>query len=533
MEKKESLKPAESLHWADQTARKVIEEKGEKDTYTVAAGITPSGTIHIGNFREIITVDLVHRALKNLGKNVKFIYSWDNFDVFRKVPIDAPQKEVLEKYLRFPITEVPDTYDKNHKSYAEHNEKEVETTIPFVDIHPRFLYQAQKYGSCEYAEEIKHALANKDKIKAALDKFRTEEHGKDWLPVSVFCSKCHKDTTKVTTWDGAYQLAYKCDCHHEETFDFRKKGIAKLPWRIDWPMRWHHENVDFEPGGKEHSSAGGSRDTAVEIFAALYKGTPPVYLKYDFITIKGTGGKISKSLGNVISLRDSLEVYEPSMVRWFFASTRPDAEFAISFDLDVIKYYEDFDRCERIYYGKEAAKDEKDAAQEKRIYELSAVRLYEKMPFQPSFRHLTTIYQMYLGDEGRIVEHFKEGLETPIDNERLVLRMKCVKNWLRKYAPEDMKFTVQDTISPETRKSLSPLQIAALKRLKDILAAKRHDERSLVESIKSLPEEAKIPTGDFFKAAYQVLLNKDRGPKLAGFIVLLGQDKVGALLEQL
>jgi lysyl-tRNA synthetase class 1 len=64
---------ARPAHWADETAAKVIWEKGEKDLYTCASGITPSGTVHIGNFREIISVDLVVRALRYLGKNVQFI----------------------------------------------------------------------------------------------------------------------------------------------------------------------------------------------------------------------------------------------------------------------------------------------------------------------------------------------------------------------------------------------------------------------------------------------------------------------------
>ncbi|MDR1957360.1 MAG: lysine--tRNA ligase, partial [Treponema sp.] len=63
-------------HWADETAAKIIREKGEKGCYTCASGITPSGTVHIGNFREIISVDLVARALRDLGKQVRFIYSW-------------------------------------------------------------------------------------------------------------------------------------------------------------------------------------------------------------------------------------------------------------------------------------------------------------------------------------------------------------------------------------------------------------------------------------------------------------------------
>ena len=95
---------SELCHWADQQAERIIKQKGDLDLYTCASGITPSGTVHIGNFREIITVDLIVRALRDRGKNVRFIYSWDDYDVFRKVPGNMPKPEVLEKYLRFTAT---------------------------------------------------------------------------------------------------------------------------------------------------------------------------------------------------------------------------------------------------------------------------------------------------------------------------------------------------------------------------------------------------------------------------------------------
>ncbi|MDR1277464.1 MAG: lysine--tRNA ligase, partial [Treponema sp.] len=109
-----------AAHWADETAAKIIREKGDKDGYTCASGITPSGTVHIGNFREIISVDLVVRALRDLGKTVRFIYSWDDYDVFRKVPNNMPQQEELKKYLRFPITLAPDPWGRD-TSYARHH----------------------------------------------------------------------------------------------------------------------------------------------------------------------------------------------------------------------------------------------------------------------------------------------------------------------------------------------------------------------------------------------------------------------------
>src|SRR3954467_493358 len=98
---------AKSPHWADQAAARVIAQRGDRDAYTVASGITPSGVVHIGNFREVITVDFVARALRALGKQVRFIYSWDDFDTFRKVPVNLPQQEMLKEQLRRPISRVP------------------------------------------------------------------------------------------------------------------------------------------------------------------------------------------------------------------------------------------------------------------------------------------------------------------------------------------------------------------------------------------------------------------------------------------
>ncbi len=533
-EKKETSKEQHSesdvMHWADKVAERVIAEKGNKKTYTVAAGITPSGTVHIGNFREIITVDLVKRALESKGKKVRFIYSWDDYDVFRKVPADAPKKEILEKHLRYPITEVPDTYDSKHQSYAEHNEKEVEDTIPAVNICPEFIYQAEKYRNCDYAEEMKHALETRNAIKKILDKYRTEERGENWWPVSIFCDKCKKDTTRVLGWDGTYSLTYECDCGHMETFDFRKKGIAKLPWRIDWPMRWHYEKVDFEPSGKEHSTPGGSRTTGNEIFQLLYKEMPPLHLKYDFITIKGTGGKISKSLGNVVSLKDTLDIYEPDIVRWLFAGTRPDTEFAISFDADVIKFYEDFDKCERIFFGAEKV-SEKEQLKQKRIYELSCVGdVPLQMPVQPGFRHITMMLQIYRMDMQKTIAHFSKEIKNLGDKKRVEQRARCAKNWLEKFAPDDFRFTVQKTVP--TGLSLSAGQKKALHLLAEKLNGKKWEAPELHNEFYVVCKTASVEPAAFFTAAYAVLINKQKGPRLANFIIEIGQEKVAGLLEK-
>ncbi|MBI4210400.1 MAG: lysine--tRNA ligase [Candidatus Diapherotrites archaeon] len=520
---------AQKEQWPDRAAKKVIEEKGNLLEYTVAAGITPSGVVHIGNFREIITVDLVARALRRLGKKVRFIYSWDDYDVFRKIPANFPGKEMLEKYLRQPIVDVPDPFGC-HKSYAEHNEKALEEELPSMGVSPVFLHQAKKYRACEYAEGMRKALLAKDKIKAILDKWRAEGLEGNWNPVRVFCSKCNTDRTDVTGYDGAYSLTYSCECGFAETFDFRKKGIAKLQWRVDWPMRWAHEKVMFEPSGKEHSSEGGSNTTANEIARTVYGFEPPYHVMYEFIAIKGTGGKMSSSKGNTVDLKEMKSVYEPSIIRYLFVRPIPSKAFEVSFDGDVITIYEAFDRLERVYFGSEQAKPE-ELEQLRSIYEYSAVEIPESMPFQPSFRHVTTVLQLNLMDEAKAHAYFTAMAKTAFDHARLRTRISCAKHWLENYAPPQFVFRVQDSAS-EAAVSMPRLHKDALLGFSVSLRAGM-DEDSISAAFKKAAESHSIKVADLFRSAYLMLLDRERGPRLFQVIENIGPEKVMALAQEL
>jgi lysyl-tRNA synthetase class 1 len=514
-------------HWADLNAEKIIREKGEKPLYTCASGITPSGTVHIGNFREIISTELVVRALRDRGKTVRFIYSWDDYDVFRKVPKNMPDQDLLKTFLRQPITLVPDTLGRA-ENYARGNEKDLEALLPLVGVFPEFLYQADRYTKGYYAEGIRHALAHKEEIRKTLDAYRTEALDAGWWPVSVFCEKCHRDNTSVEGWDGDWGLSYRCpDCGNEETLDLRKASGVKLPWRIDWPMRWVKEGVDFEPAGKDHHSEGGSFDTA-RLTVQVFGGQAPVTFQYDFLSIKGRGGKISSSSGEVIGLDDVLEVYTPELTRFLFAGTRPNAEFAISFDLDVLKLYEDYDKCERIYYGV-LETNEKEKAKQSRIYELSQLTKPEaEMPYQVGIRHLSTLLQTYDGDIERTLAAL-EGVKSA-QLPRLRQRAECAWRWVTRFAPEDFKFRLKAEGSEA--KVLSEAQAQAVRGLLKVVDSEldKLDEKALNNRIYAVAGEAGIETAEFFKVMYQALVGKDQGPRLASFLKIIGKEKLAGVL---
>ena len=524
-------------HWADQMADTIIREKGDLDSYTCASGITPSGTVHLGNFREIITVDLVVRALRSRGKNVRFIYSWDDYDVFRKVPANMPDPEILEKYLRFPITEVPDTTNRN-ENYARHHEVDIERELPRVGIAPEFLYQASRYRANRYAEGMKKAMQMRETIKECLNEYRDDAHKMKpedvYWPVAIFCGKCSKDTTNITGYDGEYGISYKCECGHEETADIRTFKGAKLGWRVDWPMRWNEEKVVFEPGGKDHISPGGSYDTAKLVSKKIYGWDAPVTMRYDFVNLKGVPGKMSSSKGKVIALPDALDVYQAEVLRYLFAGTRPNTEFAISFDMDVLKVYEDYDKTERIVYGVDKAKNEDQFNKEKRIYMLSQIdgKIPETMPYQITFRMLTTLLQTYSGDMDAVIKSLKD--VKPEQEERLRRRMACAWFWIQNSAPscaEDFIFTIRNDGS---KADLDETMSKAVARVRDEVVPKLDtftQDKECQQAMYDIATDMGIDAKQLFTALYQAVVAKDQGPRLGGFFRIIGKERLEKILK--
>lgn len=524
-------------HWADLMADKIIRDKGDLDLYTCASGITPSGTVHLGNFREIITVDLVVRALKSRGKNVRFIYSWDDYDVFRKVPANMPNPEILENYLRFPITKVPDTTGRN-ENYARHHEVDIEQQLPRVGIAPEFLYQADRYRANRYAEGMKKALQNKNVIKECLNEYRDEEHKmKDsdvYWPVSIFCGKCNKDTTEIVDYDGEYGITYKCECGNTETVDIRTFKGAKLGWRVDWPMRWNEEKVVFEPGGKDHISPGGSYDTAKLVSKRIYDWDAPITMRYDFVNLKGVPGKMSSSKGKVIALPDALDIYQAEVLRYIFAGTRPNTEFAISFDLDVLKVYEDYDKTERIVFGIDKAKNDEQFNKEKRIYMLSQIdgSIPEQIPYQITFRMLTTLLQIFSGDIDKVIAYLKD--VKPEQEERLRRRCACAWFWILNSAPscaEDFCFSISEN---GYKADLSDDLLKAVQRVNNEVVPKMDSfqtDKDCQQSMYDIATEMGIEPKSLFTAMYKALVGKEQGPRLGSFMRIIGKERLASILK--
>jgi lysyl-tRNA synthetase, class I len=364
----------------------------------------------------------------------------------------------------------------------------------------------------------------------------------DWLPLAGFCDVCGRDeldfAVDASGGEGRERVAVHCRlCGHDGVVDLAAGGNLKLPWRIDWPMRWAYEGVCFEPGGKDHSTAGGSFDTAKHIVAEVYGGVAPSYIGYDFVRIKGRAGKISSSSGDVVTVADCLEIYEPALLRYIFASTRPNTEFQISFDLDVIKIYEEYDRARRLAHeADDGSKGDQKRQVARRTLQLASVdhrRITpgSPLPAVPGFRHLTTILQVYGGDLERTLAHYVASGEITSDEERAhtLVRARCAWNWLVSFAPDDFRYELRE--APIVRE-LSGDEAVALGRLVAVLEASPSiSEDELVPHMRGLCEGTAIDNKGFLPVVYDLLLAREKGPKVTTLITTMGIERAIRLLR--
>jgi len=220
------------MHWADVLSDKLIKE-GKK--HVLATGITPSGPIHIGNMREILTTDAVYRSLIDKNIDADFIYVADDYDPLRKVYPYLSKS--YEKFVGKPISEIPCPCG-DHKSYADHYLISFLNSLKEIGVKPRVYRASEMYKNGDYKEAIQTALENVDKIKEIIEKISKRKLPKGWIPFNIQCENCGRMSAAKPTMYEYPIIEYKCDCGYEGEVDIRKGGVGKLPWRVDWPARW-------------------------------------------------------------------------------------------------------------------------------------------------------------------------------------------------------------------------------------------------------------------------------------------------------
>lgn len=530
------------MHWAYKHAEKLKNEG--KEPIVIAAGTSPSGTVHIGNFRDIVTSFFITRALKNIGVEAKLLFSWDDYDRLRKVPknISADKLSFYNTQIGKPYSEIPSPYDDG-LTYAQHYEKEYENALEEVGIVPDIIrYQSNEYKSGRYIKPTIEAVKKRKQIYDILSRYRTQggsdEERENYYPLNVYCECCGKDNTTIisSTADGKL-LTYKCDeCERDFTIDLSTQINNKLLWKIDWPMRWKEEGVDLEPGGKDHGSPQGSYTVSKDISKEIFGYNPPQFLGYEFIGIKGLAGKMSGSSGINISLAELLKVYTPEMILWMYAKKEPNEAFNIDLGKDVPRLYREFDKFI------EKCKDTPELMTEndKQIIELIDGKNILKRQDVISFDKLVTVYGI-AGKRLDVMAEILRKLGNPFSNTpELKERLSKAIHWAEIYSPESIikineepNTDYYDTMTNERKGFIHKF----LKGLTEEMT-----EEEIMTMLYDIPKksssdeitsELKTKQKTLFRDLYNLILSQDRGPMLSTLVKATGTKKIKEVIEPL
>jgi lysyl-tRNA synthetase class 1 len=508
------------MFWSDRIAQEII-SSGEHKPYWVDDMFTPSGFAHIGSLRGPIVHDLVYRSLVDAKVPATFTYIFNDFDPVDGLPPELMRMaDELGKPLRLAKSPEP-----GFSSFAEYFTKDFQKVLRSLGVRAEFRYSWDMYHEGKFDGVIREALDNAAHIQDIYQKVSgSKKRQKGWLPLQVICEKCGKlGTTRVHGWDGT-NVTYTCEpdmvtwakgCGYTGTTSpFTDPNNpahhpGKLPWKVDWPSHWKVLGVTIEGAGKDHSSAGGSRDIAKELCKDVFHIDNPYNLPYEFFLIGGKKMSSSKGLG--LKGRDLTSLLPAEVGRFLF--TRTDYRQAIEFDpvgtMAIPDLFDEYDRCFQAYN----TDSDEGLSRAFALSQVGELPEKNKTMFYPRFRDVANFLQLPNVDIVAKFEVEKGAPLTDVEKEMITTRMSYAKVWLEKYAPDEYRFH----LSTKTTVVLSTEQWAFLNALVPIWQS-ADDPEKLQSELFTLAKTMKVPLSEAFQALYLSVLDKTHGPR-AGWLL--------------
>jgi lysyl-tRNA synthetase, class I len=544
--------------WEDALADEVIAgraQRGESGPVVCASGISPSGPIHLGNLREVFTTHLVAEALRRRGEEVVHLHSWDDYDRFRKVPAGVDQD--FERFVGRPLASIPDpTRGDGTGSYAEHFMDELRNSLEVLGIRMTERRQSELYPAGTYNAAIRKAMDQRLHVFDVLAGQQTagrhersaEERRREYYPFKPFCTECGRDDTRVVAYRDEV-VVWECRHGHagEMSLADGAQISGKLVWKVDWPMRWAHEHVAFEPAGEDHHAPTASFTVGRVIIAELYGGRAPDTTVYSFVSLAGVGGKMSGSVGGAPIPATALDVLEPAILRWLYVRRLPRQSFQIDLSPKAVqRLYDEWDRLALSVAAGQAAPDE--VAIHRESTESSAGEVARTI--RPvSFRLLASVADLTQGDRAQIARIVAAHLELDGDDAEpeallasLQPRLDCAIHYATELVPESERTLVRTTFDGEAYAALEPEMREAVTQLSDEMSANWTIE-GLTALVYAIPKrmrglspddppspEAKQAQRAFFKAVYSLTVGADTGPRLPTLLLSIGAQRARELL---
>ncbi len=492
------------MHWADAYFRNVTGNQ------TISTGISPSGPIHVGNMREILTGDMLYKASLRSGLKSRFIYLCDDMDPLRKVYpfLDASYSSHVGK----PLYRIPSPDGKG--TYSEYFLAPFLDTLDALNVNVEVIRTSNLYATGKFQKAIEILFEKKSQVADILERISGRKIEEGWSPYQPICEKCGSiTTTSVKSFSSPY-VEYTCKCGHSGKADIRKDD-GKMPWRIEWPAKWYALSVTIEPFGKDHGAAGGSYDTGKAIAKEIFGIDPPAPLLYERIFLKGMG-VMHSSTGISIAANEVLKFAPPAIMRFIIAKNNPSRHIDFDPGIGLLNLVDEYEKYLSAYYGEDTVGD----PDFRSVVEYSSTGK-EVRPPEVSFRHIVNLVQIYPDDRNLLRALQKGGYKSDnLDND-IKNEIQIVRNWLNKYAPESVKFRMLGINDPATLTDSDKKILQEFISVMDIIGWNPED---IHNSVHEIIKRMNIPPAEGFAAFYRALIGKDRGPRLGYFLSNLDRE---------
>jgi lysyl-tRNA synthetase class 1 len=519
--------------WYDSMAKKVTNRERQlgrsMSELRTEMGLGASGFPHIGSLADAARSFTVTLALRGLGFNSELFAYCDDKDGLRKVP--AGLSKDLEKYLGYPVSSIPDPFGC-HESYGNHMSSLLLEALDKCGIQYHYMSAKEVYEKGLLREEIRTILLNAEKVGKIVKEEVGQERYTEVLPFFPVCGKCGRIyTTKALEFlPRTDKVLYVCEgleikgkriegCGHSGEVGIAR-GEGKLSWKGEFAARWKALDIRFEAYGKDIADSVRIND---RICREILCFEPPSHARYEMFLDKG-GRKISKSAGNVFTPQVWFRYGSPQallllMLKRFVGTRTLDVS-------DIPSYMNELDSLEEVYFGKKAAKDDKELMKLRGLYEYCWAM---KPPPEPSvhapYNLLTFLAKM--APREHPTEFITEKLQSygylrknqPLDD-GLKQRIEYAFNWTRDF--EDIK---------ETTVSLKKEEKSAIAGLIKTLEVEDEPER-IQNAIFNAAKNNGLPPSGFFKTLYTVLIGAQQGPRLGPYIVAMRKQNVIAALQR-
>lgn len=507
------------MNWLNQIVDDVVTRHPEGEIL-IESGGSPSGTHHLGHMREFVTADAILLELRRRGRQARHVYFVDDLDAFRKVPIDIPGH--YDQYLGVPLCDIP-APDGSDRSYADFFLQQLKDATSALGVEVEFIRAHEKYRNGFFVPAIERCLERIPQARKALETVAGRQLPEDWTPIQVMEDGRLKNRKFVSIDTDAKTVTYVDATGNERSVRY-DAGEVKLDWRLDWPGRWWLQKVMVEPSGRDHMTKGGSYDTGVQIIRDVYESEPPYPVAYDFINLAGDTKKMSASKGTGLDAVEGSQIVPPEVVRFFILRAAPSKRLYFDPVNGVVQLMDEFAAF--------AARNDRSEGEEQLLYVCTHGQDRKTVSRIP-FSHLVASYQASLKNADETLAVIKRTEHAQIaeeDTEIIRNELTFIDNWLEKRAPDDIKFSLRETLdssefNQQEQNFLKGLAVKVADAPTDADGAWFHN------AIYEFKEALGMAPKDMFTTLYRVLIGKASGPRAGWFLSILPRNWLVARLK--